>query len=276
MQPKAAVINDFTSFGRCSLAVSIPILSAMRVQCCSVPTAIFTNHTGFPCYSWTDYTSHMDDYIRDWKRTGLSFAAVQSGFLGSSAQIDYVLRFVEAFKDAKTIVAIDPVMGDYGRLYATYNEDLAHGMRRLLEVADILTPNLTEASVLAAREYDPQISDEALNTLARELAEPHNAKVVITGVQRGDKMINYIYERGRLPIIHHEKKIGEDRSGTGDVFSSIILGDAIYSRDFAQSVAKASAFVAHAVKRSAELGIPHHHGLAIEEVLGDLIDDCPL
>lgn len=272
MQPKAAVINDFTSFGRCSLAVSIPILSAMRVQCCAVPTAIFTNHTGFPCYSWTDYTSHMDDYIRDWKQTGLSFAAVQSGFLGSSAQIDYVMRFVEAFKEKNTIVAIDPVMGDYGRLYATYDETLAHGMRKLLEVADILTPNLTEASVLAACEYDPDICDKALDSLARELSEPNNAKVVITGIQRGSEMINYIYESGRLPIIHREEKIGEDRSGTGDVFSSVILGDAIYSRDFAQSVAKASAFVARAVRRSVELDIPHNHGLAIEEVLGTLID----
>lgn len=270
MQPKAAVINDFASFGRCSLAVALPILSAMRVQCCAVPTAIFTNHTGFPSFSWTDYTAHMDDYIREWKLIGLDFAAIQTGFLGSPAQIDFVFRFLEAFRTGKTIVAIDPVMGDYGRLYSTYNDELAQGMRRLLAVADILTPNLTEASVLAGREYDPEIGDDELLELARALSEPNGAKVAITGVQRGSRMLNFVYERGRPPAIHAEEKIGEDRSGTGDVFSSVVLGEAVHGAPFAASVARASAFVASAVRRSVELGLPNNYGLAIEEVLGEL------
>ena len=270
MQKRAAVINDFTSFGRCSLAVTLPILSAMRVQCCAVPTAIFTNHTGFDSFSWTDYTDHMDDYIREWQKLGLRFNAIQSGFLGSKAQIDYVLRFVAAFRAPGTIVAVDPVMGDYGRLYSTYDRALAEGMRKLLDVADILTPNLTEACVLADRAYDPEISDADLAALARDLSAPRGAKVVITGIQRGGAMLNFAYEPGCQPFVHGERKIGEDRSGTGDVFSSVVLGDAVNGEPFTASVVKASRFVARAVRRSAELGVGLKEGLAFEEVLGDL------
>ena len=120
-QKKAAVINDFTSFGRCSLAVTIPILSALKVQCCSVPTAIFTNHTGYPSFAWTDYTDHLDDYIREWQKLYLRFDAIATGFLGSHRQVDFVQRFLTTFRDERTIVVVDPVMGDYGRLYATYD-----------------------------------------------------------------------------------------------------------------------------------------------------------
>ena len=271
MQKKAAVINDFSSYGRCSLAVTIPILSAMKVQCCPVPTAIFTNHTGYPSFSWTDYTGHMDDYIREWKKLGLRFNAVQTGFLGSKEQIDYVFRFLDAFREEGTIVSIDPVMGDYGRLYSTYSKELAESMRRFLPVADILTPNLTEACVLADVAYDPQMPDSGLESIARALSEPNGAKVAITGLLRGDKILNFVYEKGCLPRVHSQPKIGEDRSGTGDVFSSVVLADAVNGVDFNDSVEKASSFVANAVRRSVELEIPVRDGLAIEEVLGDLI-----
>lgn len=271
MQKKAAVVNDFSSFGRCSLAVTIPILSAMKVQCCPVPTAIFTNHTGYPSFSWTDYTDHMDDYIREWKKIGLRFDAVQTGFLGSKAQIDFVFRFLDAFRDEGTIVAIDPVMGDYGRLYSTYSRELAESMRRFLAVADILTPNLTEACVLAGTEYDPGISDSGLEHLARSLSEPNGAKVAITGLQRNGDIVNFVYEHGKAPHLHAEPKIGEDRSGTGDVFSSVILGDAVNGVPFYESVVKAGSFVARAVRRSVEMDIPVRDGLAFEEILGDLI-----
>ena len=270
MQKKAAVINDFASYGRCSLAVAIPILSAMRVQCCAVPTAIFTNHTGYPSFSWTEYTDHMDDYIREWKKLDLRFDAVQTGFLGSKAQIDFVFRFLDAFREPDTVVAIDPVMGDYGRLYSTYSRDLAESMRRFLDVADILTPNLTEACVLAGVEYDPEISDAQLDRLARGLADHRGAKVAITGVQRGSYIANHVYERGKVSRTICEPKIGADRSGTGDVFSAVVLADAVNGVPFAESVAKASAFVASAVRRSVELDVPVRDGLAIEEVLHEL------
>ena len=270
-QKKAAVINDFTSFGRCSLAVTIPILSAMKVQCCPVPTAFFTNHTGFDSFAWTDNTSHLDDYIAEWRKLNLRFNAIQTGFLGSREQVDFVLRFLAAFRTPETIVCIDPVMGDYGKLYPTYDKHLAESMRGFLDVADILTPNLTEACFLADAPYRTDFTDAELAALCEKLAARHADRIVISGIPRGDTLVNFIYETGRGTSLCVEPRIGADRSGTGDVFSSVILGDAVNGVDFATSVCKASRFTAAAVRRSVELGIPEKDGLAIEEVLKELI-----
>jgi len=270
-QRKAAVINDFTSFGRCSLAVTIPILSAMKVQCCPVPTAMFTNHTGFDSFAWTDNTPNLDSYIEEWLKLGLSFDAIQTGFLGSREQVAFVSRFLAAFRAPGTIVCIDPVMGDYGRLYPTYDRDLAESMRSFLDVADILTPNLTEACVLAGRPYNPDIPDAELTSLCEELSSRNSAKIVVSGIPRGDSLVNFIYEPGGAVSQCVEGRIGADRSGTGDVFASVILGDAVNGVDFAASVGEASRFTALAVRRSVEMGIPEKDGLAIEEVLKELM-----
>ena len=269
-QKKAAVINDFTSFGRCSLAVTIPILSAMKVQCCPVPTAFFTNHTGFDSFAWTDNTSHLDDYIEEWRKLVLRFDAIQTGFLGSCEQVAFVHRFISAFKAPGTIVCVDPVMGDYGHLYPTYDRERAESMRSFLDEADILTPNLTEACFLANEPYRTDFTDAELDSICARLAEKNGSKVVVSGIPRGDALVNFIYEQGRPSSLHAEPKIGGDRSGTGDVFASVILGDAVNGLDFAESVRKASAFTAKAVRRTVELGLPPKDGLAIEEVLGDL------
>ncbi len=270
-QRKVAAINDFSGFGRCSLSVTLPILSAMRVQCCPIPTAIFTNHTGFPSYSWTDCTDRMDDYIVQWRRLGLRFGAIASGFLGSPRQIDFVLRFVKAFRTPNTLVVVDPVMGDYGKLYATYDETLANSMRRFLDVADVLTPNLTEACVLAQRPYDPQMPDAELERLCRDLGGHHASKIVISGVARGDSLVNYVYETRKSPLAFAVKRIGADRSGTGDVFSSVLTGAIVNGTPFADAVRTAARFVSKAVARSEALGIPTHDGLAFEDVLSELM-----
>jgi pyridoxine kinase len=271
LQKKAAVINDFTSFGRCSLTVTIPILSALRVQCCPVPTAIFTNHTDYPSYAWTDYTEHLDDYICQWSRLGLRFDAIATGFLGSIPQVDFVKRFLHAFHDERTQVVVDPVMGDHGRLYATYNQDLANAMRSLLDVADILTPNLTEACALAGWPYNSEMTDGELADLCGELSGHHNARIVISGISRGDDIINFVHEPGQATALLPQRRIGTERCGTGDVFSSVIVADAVNGIPFVESVRRASAFVAKAVTRTMELGLPEADGLAFEDVLEDLI-----
>jgi len=270
-QRKAAVINDFTSFGRCSLAVTMPILSAMGVQCCPVPTAIFTNHTGFDSFSWTDNTPNLDAYIAEWLKLGLRFDAIATGFLGSKEQVAFVSRFLSAFRTPESIVFIDPVMGDYGRLYPTYDRKLAESMREFLDVADILTPNLTEACILADVQYGPDMPDSEIKAICEKLSERNSAKVVVSGVPRGDDLVNFIYEPGKGLETCEERRVGADRSGTGDVFSSVILADAVNGVGFAESVRKASRFTASAVKRSVEMGIPEKDGLAIEEVLGELV-----
>ena len=127
-QKKIAVINDISGFGRCSIAVAMPIISAMKIQCCPVPTSIFSNHTGFPEYFFDDYTEKMPEYIAQWKKLGLEFEGITSGFLGSREQIGIVRNFIRDFRTERTTVIVDPVMGDYGKPYATYTSELCQEM----------------------------------------------------------------------------------------------------------------------------------------------------
>lgn len=269
-QKKVAVVNDFSGFGRCSIAVSLPIISAMKIQCCPLPTAIFSNHTGFPSFFWTDYTEHMEEYAAEWEKLGLVFDAIATGFLGSEHQLEIVQRFLSRFKTEKTTVLVDPVMGDYGRLYPTYSQSLAEGMRALVRFADILTPNLTEACVLAGIPYREDMTEMQLYDLCTALAALGPDRIVISGLERGDSLGNFVYQAGKAPVMLLEKRAGPNRSGTGDVFSSIIAADTVNGVPFRDSVEHASSFVARAIRRSEEMGIPRTDGICFEELLTEL------
>ena len=269
-QKKIAVINDFCGFGRCSLAVSLPIISAMRIQCCPLPTAIFSCHTGFESFYATDYTNDMEAYIAEWKKLDLCFEGILTGFLASPAQISIVHRFLSDFKDTHTVTVIDPVMGDGGSLYPTYSETLAKAMSTLVPYADILTPNLTEACILTETPYRPDLSEDAIFRMAERLAEMGPERIVISGIERGDDLENIVYEKGRRPTVLREHRVGACRSGTGDVFSSIIAADAVNGIDFTASVKKASSFIARVLRRTAELSIPKTDGICFEEFLTEI------
>ena len=144
MQKKIALINDITGFGRCSVAVMAPIISAMKIQAVAVPTAILSAHTQFPTYYFDDYTPRMRDYIQTYKDLNLNFDAIATGFLGSEEQVDIVDDFIRTFRDKSEFVLVDPVMGDYGQLYKTYTPQMCRKMKDLVCHADITTPNLTE------------------------------------------------------------------------------------------------------------------------------------
>lgn len=269
-QKRIAVINDFCGFGRCSIAVSMPILSAMQIQCCPLPTAIFSNHTGFDSFYSVDYTQHMDAYIDEWVKLGLGFQGILTGFLGSPRQIQIVKRFLSVFRSDDTVTVIDPVMGDYGKLYPTYSPLLAQQMSALVPYADILTPNLTEACILTGTEYDPGMGEEALTRICKALSDMGPKKIVISGLERGDSLENFVFETGKQSQVIRESKVGPCRSGTGDVFSSIIAGDAVLGVDFADSVAHASAFVAKALRHTVALDLPKTDGICFEQFLKEI------
>jgi pyridoxine kinase len=270
-QKKVAVINDFSGFGRCSIAVTLPILSAMKLQCCPLPTAIFSNHTGFPSYDWTDYTDHMNPYMDQWKKLDLRFQAISTGFLGSHRQIEVVERFFRLFKTPDTIAVVDPVMGDYGKLYSTYSAELAEGIRSLVHYADLLTPNLTEACILTGQPYRSHPTEGELTAMCQTLVAMGPKKIVISGLELGEALGNFVYVAGEEPVLLQERRVGAFRSGTGDVFAAILTGDAVNGVEFVTSVRRASAFVAKAIVRSEEMGIPTTDGIAFEELLCDLI-----
>jgi pyridoxine kinase len=269
-QKKVAVINDFCGFGRCSLAVELPILSVMGVQCCPLPTSVFSNHTGFPSFFYTDYTSHMADYAGEWEKLGLRFQGIATGFLGSAEQIGLVKDFLTRFKGEETVVLVDPVMGDYGKLYPTYSKELAGRMHELVPYADILTPNLTEACILTDTPYREDMEEAQLLSLCRQLSQQGPEKVVISGLNRQGRLANFVYVRGQEPTMVWTDKVGGNRSGTGDVFCAVLAGDMVNGVPFVQSVEKAARYIAKTIQRTVELGIPPTDGIAIEEYLYEL------
>lgn len=270
-QKKIAVINDMAGFGRCALSVSMPIISAMKVQCCPIPTAIFSNHSAFESFMFKDMTDSMQSYVDEWKKIGLTFNGICSGFMGSKEQIDLVIRFIKEFSTPDTTVIIDPIMGDNGKTYATYTPQMCQEMKKMVAYADILTPNLTESCILTDTPYhDGKWKKKELEALAEKLGAMGPKKIVITGIPQGEFIANYCHETGKEPKLLRTHKVGTSRPGTGDVFASIIAADAVNGVDFQVSVKKASNFVKKCILRSMEMELPITDGVCFEEVLDKL------
>lgn len=269
-QKKIAVINDFTGFGRCSIAVALPVISMLKVQCCPLPTSIFSNHTGFMSFFFDDYTEKMPAYIQEWKKLGLQFDGISSGFLGSKEQIQIVTQFFKEFKTEQNLIVVDPVMGDYGKTYSTYTPQMCEEMKKLVSYADILTPNVTEACILTDTAYKEKFTMAEYRKMAETLCEKGPSKVVISGIVQGEFIANYCYEKGHEPKIVRSHKVGTQRSGTGDIFAAIIAADAVKGVPFEDSVRKASRFIKKCILKSIELDIPITDGVCFEEVLWSL------
>ncbi len=273
-QKKIAIINDISGFGRCSVTVALPIISYLRLQCCPVPTSIFSNHTGYDSYFFDDYTNRMESYIKEWKKLDLKFDAISTGFLGSKEQIAIVKQFINDFKSNRTQIIIDPVMGDGGKLYSIFNDEMCQEMKRLVECADIITPNLTECCILTDTPYkEEKWKMKELLAMAVKLSNQGPNKVVITGIRQGEYIANLVYERGKEYKLLRTHRVGTERSGTGDVFSAIIAADAVNGVAFDKSVKKASNFIKKCILRSIELEIPKADGVCFEELLHSLSID---
>ena len=270
-QKRIALVNDVTGFGRCSVAGELPLISALKVQACPLPTAILSCHTGFPTHFIDDYTSRMRPYMEDWQKNGVQFDGICTGFLGSAEQIAIVADFIRMFKQPGTRVMVDPVMGDYGKLYSSYTQEMCDGMKRLLALADIVTPNLTEACRLLDRPYPEsgRVAQEELEYMAAELAERGPSQVVITGLSEGDEIENFIYEAGRGTLLR-EKKIGGDRSGSGDAFAAIVAASLVRGASLTDAVKKAADFISKCLAYAVALDLPWNYGLPFEEYLTEL------
>ncbi len=270
-QKKIAAINDLTGFGRCSLAAEIPVISRLGVQCCAVPTAILSNHTGFESCFLDDYTRHFRAYTGEWKKLGLRFSGILTGFLGSAEQFDLVEEFLDGFAGPDTVICVDPVMGDNGRAYRSYTPAMCAAMEKLVRRAHIITPNLTEACLLTGADYHEGVWHRAeLLDLLAALRALGPEKIVITGIPQGEFIANLTAEGDAEPLRIRQHRIGESRSGVGDVFSAVVAADAVSGVPFTVSVRRASAFVKKCIRRTVEMGIPRTDGLCFEEVLGDL------
>ena len=273
-QKKIALINDVTGFGRCSVTVELPIISALKIQACPLPTALLSVHTGFKNYFMDDFTDRMENYIDSWQKNNLTFDAIATGFLGSAAQIEIVRRFIKNFS---AVVIIDPVMGDHGKIYKSYTREMCRRMRELLEFADLVTPNLTEACELLGTAYPAGgvVSDSELATMAANIAaKTRGGRVVITGVtldfDDGSNISNFIFDRGQINIVT-SKRLGGDRSGTGDAFFAVAAASWLNGENLIDSTRKAADFVTKCIAHAEKLNLPCNWGLPFEEFLTDLI-----
>ena len=272
--PRLAMINDIAGFGRCSTTVSLPVISVMKVQVCPVPTSVLSNHLGFPLCHFDDYTSHMRDYIKVWSELGLTFDGLYCGFLGNEEQIDIVREFVEMFRPP--LFLLDPVMGDHGRSYSSITKTHVQKMKELLPLADIITPNITEACLLTGTPWkDGEWTMQELSGLCEKLAslclkDSVSASIVITGIRQGDSLVNFLWDDGVYTTVA-SPIAGASRPGTGDIFASILAADAVRGETLLTSVQKAANFVGLCIAGSEKAGTPVQEGVVFEKYLAALL-----
>ncbi|MBR4060226.1 MAG: pyridoxamine kinase [Lachnospiraceae bacterium] len=281
---KLALIHAFSGFGHSTMSVILPVVSAMGVQGCPLPTAIFSNHTGFPEWYKLDFTEHMVPYAEAWNRLELKFDGIYSGYLGSGAQCDAVLKLVKAHPEA--IFFLDPVMGDHGRLYSAITPEHVAAMKKLVTYAQYILPNITEACILTDTTYKEAFSQEEICDIISKLHAMGPSHVVITGLHDSNMFTNYISE---LCDTNYPSDVvlpsgsdvriktitlpaaGNSRPGTGDIFGSVVVSGILKGQPLEQSVQKAARFVSDCIKISDENNLPVREGTCFELVLPSLL-----
>lgn len=271
--PRVAAVHDLCGYGKCSLGVAIPVLSAAGIDVCPVPTSLFSAHTRFPEFYMHDTTPMLTEYLDAWVAEGIQLDGVYSGFLGAPEQVDAITRLYREHPGALRLV--DPVMGDGGEKYLTYTDELCDAMKGLVDGADVLTPNLTEASIITGIPYEGQDVDEAYVRRVTDALLAMGAKsVVLKGVvHEGEKIIrNYVavadgdgapeeVSGELLPYMLH---------GTGDLFASGLVAAVYAGESLLSSVRFASELVRHAMQITPEQPDYEVRGVSFESVLGDV------
>lgn len=264
---KVLALHDLSCFGRSSLVPVTAVLSAMGHQCVPLPTAVFSTHTAIDGWVCTDLTDAMHPMLAHFQALGLAFDAVYSGFLGTAAQIDCVAEAVQSRAEGG-IVLVDPVMGDNGAVYKTYTAEMTLRMRELCALADVITPNVTEAAILLDHAPDtPLCSREQAEDWCAALQERYGARVVLTGLDLVPGEVTIAcYAAGQAELTGHER-LGGFYPGTGDIFASVLLGGLLSGDGLTESAARAGGFVRECIAFTAARGTDPMHGVQLEPLL---------
>ncbi|MDM8288465.1 PfkB family carbohydrate kinase [Slackia piriformis] len=272
--PRVAAVHDLCGYGKCSLGIAIPVLSAAGCDVCPVPTGLFSSHTAFPGWYMHDTTEMLSDYLAAWKNIGVEIDAVYSGFLGAPEQVDRIRDLYAMYPRALRVV--DPVMADHGKVYPTYTPELCAAMAELAAGADILTPNLTEAAIILNEPIGDawrgeNIPDEEAKRLVDALIAKGAKNVVLKGIQRGDGIIrNFVgtvegdffeVNNELLPYMLH---------GTGDLYCSCLLAAIMAGRTLEESVAFAGDFTHDAMIVSSKQPEFEARGVSFEPLIGKI------
>ena len=273
--PRVAAIHDMSGFGRCSLTVAIPILSVMGIQCCPLPTAFLSTHTGgFEGFTFLDMTDELPKIADHWESLHLEFQCIYSGFLGSERQIGIVAEFIRRFRKKDTLVVIDPVMGDHGRVYQTYSPAMCAGTAELAQMADVITPNLTEAALLLGIPYEELPAGEAgYRQIVKDLSMEGKRSVVLTGTSIAEGTTGAVcFDAASNSVeVVQTRWVPQEFHGTGDVFASVLTGALVQGYCLRDATIKAVDFVQLCAQRTAQEGIPMREGVDFEPLLRFLI-----
>ena len=252
---KIAAVHDLSGMGRVSLTVVIPILSSMGFQVCPLPTAVLSNHTQYPGFSFLDLTDEMPKIIGEWKKLEVQFDAIYTGYLGSPRQIQIVSDFIKDFRQPDSLIVADPVLGDNGRLYTNFDMEMVKEMRHLITKADVITPNLTEL----LSDKGPQV---VIITSVPVHDEPHKTSVYAYNLQ-GNR-----YWKVTCPYLpaHYP--------GTGDTFTSVITGSLMQGDSLPMALDRATQFILQGIRATFGYEYDNREGILLEKVLHNL--DMPI
>ncbi len=269
---KVAVINDLSGASRCSLTTALPVISSLGINCSVMPTALLSNHTGHDHYFFEDCTSQMKEFAKNWKKMDLEFDSIYSGFLGTEEQIDIVSDFIADFKKENTKIIIDPVMGDNGEIYTTYTSRMCDKMKELVRIADVITPNLTEACMLTGIDYvGEHPDDDTLRKICEGLCTLGAKSVVLTGCKDENLISNIVYSDGVCKK-YSSALIPKYFTGTGDTFASLICGLVTMGKTVFEAVEFATEFIHKCASYSYTIGQTVNEGIACEKFLPLLTD----
>ena len=283
MGKKIAVINDLSGFGKCSLTAAIPVISVMGVQACPMPTAVLSSQTGYPSYCCYDFTDKMDNIRSEWEKLNVEFDGIYTGYVADEKQILNILKFLDTFKKQNTFLLTDPVMADNGKVYSMFNENLLELMKILIRRADIITPNLTELTLLCKESYERLIEQknketfiEKIKEMALKLLDEGTKNVIVTGipVENPDKdridIGNLLINKSETYLSVNPYK-GESYSGTGDIFASVISAGVADGRGIKESIDMAGKFIQCSIADTCSETTDANDGIEFEKHLGMLI-----
>jgi len=272
---RVAAIHDLSGFGRASLTVVIPILSRMGIQVCPLPTAVLSTHSKIKNFHFVDLTEHLAPIIKHWKKLNVSFDAIYSGFLGSHRQIEIVNRFINEFGKNEPLIIVDPVLGDDGKMYDPLSKDHVKEMQKLVKRANVITPNLTEASLLLGREYFFDIREEEIKEWIIELSKKGPEIVIITSVpEKKSKdmtsVIAYNMKDKRFWKVSCNY-LPANYPGTGDAFASVITGSLLQGDSLPIAIDRAVNFTSTGVRATFGYDYNTVQGILLERILDTLV-----
>lgn len=267
---RIVTIQDFSCVGNCSLTAAIPVLSAAGVECCGIPTALLSNHTGFPTFYSIDLTDELAPIGAQLKKEHIDFDGIYTGYIASVEQVDHIEEFIRQFRKPGTPLFIDPVMGDNGRMYAALTDDYPARMRKFITGADMITPNITEACLLTGRSFNPCPTLHETKEMLLELCDMGVKFAVITGFsEKGQLGAVGCYDGKFAECLTPKKDVA--CSGTGDVFASALFGAVLRGADNAAALEIATKFTYRAVEYTADAPDRRFYGIHFQPVLGEYI-----